>query len=403
MRAETMLCIAPRRWDGLWKETQAIMSRLAPANRVLYVEPGRDPEHGVLAEMRRNAPNLFRLTIREVRQNLLVVSSPPVLPHARRHLPSSVLRMSVPLVTRINTALITMHVRRALRVLGVTSPILWLTDPYQVSLVGRFREKVACYLNFDEFAEMVENRRVRHLLRRLDDELTRRADVVFTTSRAQCRRRQVFNVRTHFVPNAVDFDLFSRAVTEELPIPADIARVPRPILGFVGWLTNHIDVALLRRLAEVYAQGSLVLVGPERLPPSADLEWLRSRRNVVFLGRKEHAALPGYLRMFDVALMPYRLTGHVPFAYPAKLHEYLAAGRAIVATALPELEPYRQVVRLAQSDDEFVRLVHEGLADCSAASIDARLAVARCNTWDQRVDDMCAVLGPLVQRQGRPC
>jgi glycosyltransferase involved in cell wall biosynthesis len=402
MREETVICIAPRRWDGLWKETQAIMSRLAPANRVLYVEPGRDPERSVLAEMRRNAPNLFRLTIREVQQNLLVVSSPPVLPHARQHLPSSVLRLSIPLMTRINTELITMHVRRAIRALGIASPVLWLTDPYHAFLVGRFREKVACYLNFDEFAEMVENRRVSRLLRRLDDELTRRVDVVFTTSRAQCRRRQAFNARTHFVPNAVDFDLFARAVTEELPIPADIRQVPRPILGFVGWLTNHIDVALLRRVAEVYAQGSLVLVGPDQLPPSADLQWLRSRRNVVFLGRKEHAAVPAYLRMFDVALMPYRLTGHVPFAYPAKLHEYLAAGRAIVATALPELAPYHEVVRLARSDDEFVRLVHDGLADRSPASIEARLAVARCNTWDQRVDEVCAVLAPLVRRQRSP-
>ena len=51
MRDQTIICIAPRRWDALWKETQAIMSRLAAHNRVLYFEPGRDPEHGVVAEM----------------------------------------------------------------------------------------------------------------------------------------------------------------------------------------------------------------------------------------------------------------------------------------------------------------------------------------------------------------
>ena len=166
----------------------------------------------------------------------------------------------------------------------------------------------------------------------------------------------------------------------------------------MGWLTNHIDVALLRRIAEVYAHGSLVLVGPGELPASADVEWLRTRRNVAFIGRKDHAAVPAYLRMFDVALMPYRLIGHVPFAYPAKLHEYLAAGRAVVATALPELEPYRDVVRLARSDDEFIRMLHEGLTECSPASVAARLAVARRNTWDHRVADICAVLDPLVRR-----
>lgn len=397
MDNETILCIAPRRWDALWKETQAIMSRLAVHNRVLYFEPGRDPEHGVLAEMRRNWPILFRPTTREVQKNLLVIPSPLVLPHGRRHLPGCVLRVTMPLVLAINARLLIRHVRRAIRARAVTSPILWLTDPYHVSLVGKFREKLVCYFNFDEFADMVENRRVGRLLRRLDDQLTRRADVVFTTSRAQQDRRRIANPRTYFIPNAVDFELFSRALTEELPVPADIASVPRPILGYVGWLTNHIDVALLGRIAEGYPHCSLVLVGPGQLPAGADLDALRRRPNVVFLGRKDHSAVPAYLRVFDVALMPYSLSGHVLSAYPAKLHEYLAAGRAVVATALPELRPYESVVRLAQTSDDFVQMIGQALADRSAGAINARVAVARDNTWDQRVAEIGRILSPLLR------
>ncbi len=397
MHDETILCIAPRRWDALWKETQAIMSRLAVHNRVLYFEPGRDPEHGVLAEMRRSWPILFRPTMREVQRNLLVIPNPPVVPHGRRHLPGRVLRVTMPLAMALNARLLIRHVRRIMRDLAVTAPILWLTDPYHVSLVGAFREQLACYFNFDEFADMADNRRVSRLLSRLDDELTRRADVVFTTSRAQWTRRERINPRTYFVPNAVDFDLFHRAVTEELPVPADIAGVPRPILGFVGWLTNHIDVALLRRIADAYPHCSLVLVGPGRLPADVDLDALRARPNVVFLGRKDHSAVPAYLRLFDVALMPYSLTGHVLSAYPAKLHEYLAAGRAVVATALPELRPYENVVWLAHTDDDFVQQIGAALADRSAEALNARLAVARANTWDQRVAEIGTILSPLLR------
>src|SRR5205807_2697260 len=108
------------------------------------------------------------------------------------------------------------HVRRIMRALAVTSPILWLTDPYHASLIGRFREKLVCYFNFDEFADIVDNRRVKRLIRRQDDELTRRADVTFTTSRAQYDRRRIINPATHFVPSGVDFDLFVRAVTTDL-------------------------------------------------------------------------------------------------------------------------------------------------------------------------------------------
>lgn len=399
MRDQTIICIAPRRWDALWKETQAIMSRLAVCNRVLYFEPGRDPEHGVVAEMRRNWPVLYRPVTPELHQNPMVIPSPPMLPHGRRHLPQWALRATMPLVVRFNAAVLVRHVRRVLHALAVTDPILWLTDPYQVPLLGKFGEKVACYFNFDEFAEIAENHRVRHFLQRLDDDLTRRADVVFTTSRAQWMRRQSLNPKIHLVPNAVDFELFHRAVTGELTIPADIASVPRPIIGFVGWLTHHIDVPLLRRICEAYPNCSLVLVGPDRLAASADLDALRRQPNVFFLGRKEHSAVPAYLSVFDVALMPYILSGHVVAAYPAKLHEYLAAGRPVVATALPELRPFESVVWLAQSRDEFVQKVGQALAGSSAEAIEARLAVARENTWDRRVAEISQIVETLLRRE----
>lgn len=397
MRDETIVCIAPRRWDGLWKETQAIMSVLAHNNRVLYVEPGRDPERGVLAEMQHNWSNLFRLTVRDVRKNLLVIPSPPALPHGRRHVPGGVLRATMPVVVAINAAILIRHVRRAMRALAVTAPVLWLTDPYHAPLAGRFGEKIVCYYNFDEFADMVDNRRVRGLLTRLDADLTRRAAVTLATSRAQYDRRRAINPSTYFVPNAVDFDLFVRAVTEELPPPPDIASLPQPIIGFMGWLTHHIDVSLLGRVADAHPHGTLVLVGPDQLRASPDLDRLRARTNVAFLGRKDHADIPAYLRLFDAALMPYTLTGHVRSAYPSKLHEYLAAGRAVVATDLPELRPYESVVRIARTGDEFVGMIGEALGDRSAAAVDARLAIARQNTWDLRVAEIDAILSPLLR------
>jgi len=328
-----------------------------------------------------------------------VIGSPPVLPHGRQHLPAGVLTMTMPLVMAVNAGVIIRHVRRAMRARSVTSPILWLTDPYHAPLVGRFGEQLACYFNFDEFADMVGNRRVSGLIRRLDDTLTRQADVVFATSRSQRDRRRIINPRTHLIPNAVNFELFSRAATIALPLPADLAELRRPIIGYTGWLTDHIDVPLLRRVAHAYPRCSLVLVGPDHLPSSPDLEGLRACANVVFVGRKDQAALPAYLRAFDVALMPYRLVGHVPSAYPAKLHEYLAAGRSVVASALPELEPYRDVLRLARSDDHFVQLIAEALADDSTTAVDARLAVARENTWDQRVAEIRGILAPLLGRE----
>ena len=37
MQDETILCLSPRLWNYLWRDTQQIMSRLASDNRVVFV------------------------------------------------------------------------------------------------------------------------------------------------------------------------------------------------------------------------------------------------------------------------------------------------------------------------------------------------------------------------------
>jgi glycosyltransferase involved in cell wall biosynthesis len=392
MQGETILCIAPTVWHSLWRNRQQIMSRVAAQNRVLYFEPGRNPDRPVVAEMRRNLPNFFALRTQKVQENLIVIPTPSSLPHARRYLPRSVLRVTMPLVIKINAWILIRHVRWAMKVLDVKAPILWLYGPYETDLIGKFGEKLTCYHNYDEGADFVHNVRIKDLLRRLDNQLSSQVDVIFATSRAQWSRRKAINPNTYFIPNGVDFDLFNRALTSNLSLPADISTVPRPIVGFAGWLGYHIDVKLLRQVAKAYPDCSLVLVGPDALPDTEDRQELRALPNVFSLGQKERPEVPNYLQVFDAALMPYSLSGHIRSAYPLKLHEYLAAGRAIVATAMPELCPYSHVVRIAKTHDEFIHQIGEALHDYSPQAIEARVAVARENTWDQRVAEIYRIL-----------
>ena len=393
MNGETILCIAPRNWRSLWRESQQIMSRMARQNRVLYFEPGRDGNEPILAEMSRNWSNFFTVRGQTLHENLIVLPSPARLPIGRRHLPRRVLEVTTPWVVKANNTILVRHVRHAMKLYNVKDPILWLYSPYHGDLVGKFGEKLACYHNYDEFPDMVPNARVRDVLRQFDNRLSSRVDVVFATSRAQWQRRRAVNPDSYFVPNGVNFDLFNRALSANLPLPADLASVPRPIIGFAGWLGYHIDVDLLYRVAETYADCSLVLVGPDQLPDTATRQRLRNRPNVFFLGQKEPEHLPNYLQVFDVALMPYLLNeGHVRSAYPLKLHEYLAAGRPIVTVALPEVQPFSSVIRMAETPGEFIRDIGRAFGDHDSEAIQGRVAVAKENTWDHRVAEMYHVL-----------
>jgi glycosyltransferase involved in cell wall biosynthesis len=393
MQGETILCIEPSsRWDSLWRDSQQIMSRISAQNRVLFFEPGRDQHHSVFAEMVRNLPNFFTLRARQEHDNLIIIPTPSNLPHARRHLPRSMLKVSMPLVISINAQILIRQVRWAMRNLAVKNPILWLYSPYHIALIGKFGEKLVCYFNYDEYADFAPNVRVKDLLERLDYQLSSRADVVFATSRAQTERRKAANPRSYFIPNGVDFELFNRTLMPNLALPDDIADLPRPIIGFVGWLGYHIDVQLLVHIAKTYPDCSLVLIGPEELPKGPDRKELKMLPNTFFLGQKERIELPNYLQAFDVALMPWILSGHLQSAYPLKLHEYLAAGRSSVATALPELRPYSHVIRIAETHDEFIHHISEALQDNSLEAIEARVEVARENTWDQRIAEIYRIL-----------
>ena len=392
MRNETILCLSTRIWDSLWRSTQQIMVRLAANNRVVFVEPQRNPDASYFSDFWQRWRYFGKVSVESSAPNLEVVHTPPGFPFFQRSLPSNFLRYLVPVVTRVNNWLMLWHLKRVVRKLGVQQPILWLYKTRDVGLAGHLGEKLVCYYCYDEHADFASNRRIRELLLDFDERLCRRADVVFTSSQLQYRRRRSFNHQTYFVPNGVDYPLFSRALNPATPVPPEIEGLSRPIVGFAGWLGHYIDVELLIALAETYPETSLILVGPDAL--KRDYLWrkLRSQSNVVFAGRKRRQELPGYLKEFDAALLPFILSGHILAAYPLKLHEYLAAGCSVVATGLPELEPFKSVVRIAKTREAFVRLLPEAVDDNGSDRVGERTRIARLNSWSRRTATINQIL-----------
>jgi glycosyltransferase involved in cell wall biosynthesis len=131
-----------------------------------------------------------------------------------------------------------------MRQFQVKAPILWLYEPRDIDLVGQFGEKLVCYYNYDEYPEFVHNVRIRDMLRAYDNRMTQRANIVFATSRGQTERRRKLNANTYFIPNGVNYELFSRTLDPDTQIPKDVASLKKPIIGFAGWLGYQVDVDL---------------------------------------------------------------------------------------------------------------------------------------------------------------
>jgi glycosyltransferase involved in cell wall biosynthesis len=79
---------------------------------------------------------------------------------------------------------------------------------------------------------------------------------------------------------------------------------------------------------------TLLLIGDGPVRPEVEkkVECLGLTGSVRFAGQQPHASIPGWLQSADIAIAPYqRLTDELWFS-PLKLYEYMAAGKAVVAT-----------------------------------------------------------------------
>ena len=100
---------------------------------------------------------------------------------------------------------------------------------------------------------------------------------------------------------------------------------------------------------------------------------------VTFTGLVDPAQVPAICRRAMILALPNPASAiSTHFTSPLKLFEYMAAGRAIVASDLPSI---REVLR----DDEHALLVEPGDADALAAAIRRCSPIARSpNDWHVR-------------------
>ena len=121
--------------------------------------------------------------------------------------------------------------------------------------------------------------------------------------------------------------------------------------------------------------------------------------NIYYLGFREYLPLPAYNKFFDVCLMPYdRNHAYVDSINPAKLNQYLAAGKPVVSTAIPEAKRYQDVVYIGRDHEDFVRMVATALQDDNQDSKQRRINVARKNSLEHRADQAYQLIKEACQQ-----
>lgn len=144
--------------------------------------------------------------------------------------------------------------------------------------------------------------------------------------------------KIHVVPNGIRPERFPEGTVPTLPAAVGVFTV-----GFVGTLKAWHGLSALVEAFEILHKKNpasrLLLVGdgPERESVVADLTRRGLLEATTFTGAVAPGEVPGLLASMDVAVAPYPPLSTFYFS-PLKVYEYMAAGRAVVASRIGQLQ-----------------------------------------------------------------
>jgi glycosyltransferase involved in cell wall biosynthesis len=352
-------------WNSYRQRSRHLASELSRRHRVLYVEQ-------VNRTNRVKLPKLVKVTAQ-----LIVLSFPYSLHPNHR----SILKT-------LEVNLISAMLRTILKLLEFRKPVVIHCDYYSGGYVKRLGQVLDVYDCLDEHAAFSWSHST---TAEMEDDLTRRCDVVLAVSERLVRARQPLCPNTFLVPNAAELDHFSLVPNRQKEIEWRIL-IPHPLIGFIGSLYDWVDFDLLSHLARKHPDWSIVLIGPAR----TSLKALQGLPNVYLLGQISYPELPSYLQAFDVALIPFKVGPLTLSADVIKVYEYLAAGKPIVATNIPSTKRFRGVVSIAADFESFDTAIQEALMNDSPARVAARKRAVLTHSWKVRAEAIENILASAV-------
>ena len=373
--------LATSDWDHpLWTNKQHVACALAElGHRVLYVDSlgvrgprvDRSDSGRILRRLRRG----FRGP-RKVRPGVWVLS-PLVLPGQTRGWAGLLNRWS------LNLSLLVADL-----VLDLRRPLLWTFNPQTRAYLSLNRFHAAVYFCVDRI--QAQPGMPVQPLEDAERDLCSRVNALFTTSPELQASLGPLNAGSRGFGNVADANHFGQALYAGLPRPVDWPATKGPVLIFIGAIDAYkLDLTMLEELMTATPCWTYLFIGPVgETDPSTDVSSWKRFPHVHQLGPRSYASLPAYLAHADVALLPLQLNDYTRHMYPMKFFEYLAAGRPVVATAIPSLCDQGDVALLCEPEaSAFEAAIQQALAG-EGPSLERRLDRAQRHTYRTRTQAM---------------
>lgn len=262
--------------------------------------------------------------------------------------------------------------------------IVWITHPLLYRYIPKTYQGKIVYDCMDNHEALCSDRVLRGVIRKTEEHLATKADIVLTSSNGLrqkmerfTQKEKVFLIRNGFV------------LQEIHPPQTSSLHEDRPFkIGYFGTIAEWFDFPLLLKSLDKFPNLEYHLWGP-----ISKTEQPKHPR-ILFEGVIEHSQLWEKVKDVDCLIMPFVVNDIVKDVDPVKLYEYISMGKCILTVFYNEIRRFDGLVYYYHDAQEYIKCMQQLIENgfkCQY-SMKQQESFLSLNSWEKRKQDMYCIL-----------
>tara|TARA_Y100001970_G_scaffold281852_1_gene393492 strand:- start:30634 stop:31806 length:1173 start_codon:yes stop_codon:yes gene_type:complete len=358
--------LSKHHFASFWSQNKKVLYIEAPSNPLSFFT--RKKEAKLLWKRYRSGPQ-------KISNNLWITTFFYIFPFR-----GSQFFFGAKWINTINQFLIKRRLKKQIELLGMKNPTLIIGSAHILPIIDKIKSSKIIYHCSDDYTLVPSFPKK---FKEIEESLIKKCDLVITTADELMIAKRHLNSNIVSIPNGADIEHFNKTQDIHTIISSEITKFSNPVIGYIGTIFRWINQEWIEFAANSHRELSFVFVGPV----TTDISRLSKIKNIHFIGPKPYNNLPKYLKGFSVATIPFSVDGVTLKASPIKFYEYLASGIPIVSTDLPDLNPFRNHVKLVNSKEEFSFAIKESLQD-KDQNKKIRMDLSKNYSWKSRFNEL---------------
>lgn len=270
--------------------------------------------------------------------------------------------------------------------------IVWITSPIMLEFINidELRGKKVIYDCMDDFVEFYQHPKKKDAMKKLEEKLIERADIVFTSSQYLSEKIiKQYKVQLNNIPILINNGVDASLIEDLEKISRDTEQASKTDsinLVYIGTVGQWVDFDLILGVLKNKPNIQVTMIGPvDTIVPSHE--------RLKFVGMVEHHKLPLFAKEADALIMPFQLNELVRSVDPVKIYEYIVFRRPIIVIEYGEIEKFRSFVHSYHEYKDFLSLLDKlEINKLKLCEIDQARDFLYKSTWFQRSAEIIKII-----------